>query len=119
MMDTNNSTPPAVGECRKNVELFSSPYLAAFDPDDYREEHLGEKLTTADIHAAQVRHSIAQSSAEVAAKTVCSDCPLLWQCLSWVNNEEEKHDIYGVVGGYTQNERRIGNPRHNSRKKAA
>ena len=92
--------------CRKNVDVFDSPYLSDFDALEYQEERPEIEHTEESLLQAEIKHGMAQRNAIVLAKSLCSECPVKDACLRWVM-ASEKDDclVYGVVAGLTQKER--------------
>lgn len=106
-LSNESDQPVKETPCRVNIDIYDSPYLTAFDPDDYIEDYDGsEAPTPEEIHLAQFKHNIAQKNAEKAAIDLCQTCPIRLQCASWVlSTEEEGESVYGVVGGMTELDR--------------
>lgn len=109
------------GICATSPEankLFMSPYLEPFDEQAFYDDHIGlQKLTKkeelevkktlqGELESSRTEHDLGHRMYTKVAKNMCVSCPVREACQDYAFAQEmDGTPMYGVVAGYTQEER--------------
>lgn len=89
--------------CIDEQKLFSSAFLEPFNEDNHRMDF--PEATEEEVRGARLRHLKGSAIAIPAARKVCASCPMLKLGCTKSVLETPANEVYGVVGGLTQETR--------------